>query len=106
MNGVHPTTLGEQVVRKICFYYSGNYCKRSKNIDVTNCGDYYVYKLQAAPICDLGYCADGWIGNLFCLNVGFKIHHSEALPNPNAYIFFIVKTLSKEPEISLIMTHE
>ena len=79
MNGVHPTTLGEQVVRQICFYYSNDYCQRSRNTDVTNCGEYYVYKLQAAPTCDLGYCAEG--GNFFCLNVGFKIHHSEALPN-------------------------
>ena len=57
MNGVHPTTLGEEVEREICFNWSGNNCSNSKNIKVTNCGDYYVYKLVSSGACSLRYCA-------------------------------------------------
>ena len=57
MNGVHPRKLGEEVERQICFNWGGNDCSWSKNIKVTNCGDYYVYKLVSTPVCAMRYCA-------------------------------------------------
>ena len=57
MNGVHPTTIGEKVDRKICFHWDGVSCLRNRNIDVTNCGEYYVYLLHNAPACQYRYCA-------------------------------------------------
>ena len=57
MNGVHPTTLGEEVEREICFNWNGNNCKWHKNINVANCGDYYLYKLVSTLNCDLRYCS-------------------------------------------------
>ena len=67
MDGIHPTILGEQVERKICFLHSNsNTCFWNRNIDVTNCGDYYVYYLIYSPDCDLAYCAE-IEGNFFFL---------------------------------------
>ena len=57
MNGVHPTTFGEEVERQICYTWSGNSCYISNNVNVTNCGAYYVYKLVSPQTCDMRYCA-------------------------------------------------
>lgn len=59
MNGAHPTVADGKVTRKICYHYFGNCCQWSNNIDVVNCGQYYVYELiSTSPVhpCDLGYC--------------------------------------------------
>ena len=56
MNGQHPTEIGAEVQRKVCFNY---HCHLSNMIKVTNCGEYYVYKF---PQLSLGifarYCAE------------------------------------------------
>ena len=58
MEGVHPKILGENVVKKVCFHWSSKYCQYSTNIDVTNCGEYYVYKLPNVPqYCNYRYCS-------------------------------------------------
>ena len=64
MNGVHPTDLGENVWRQICFHWSSHTCYRSTNIEVTNCGDYYVYKLPKRSHCSYRYCAGPIVTNL------------------------------------------
>ena len=66
MDGVHPKILGENVVRKVCFHWDSNHCLWSTNIDVTNCGEYYVYKLPIAPTCNYRYCAT-YKGNFFLI---------------------------------------
>ena len=58
MNGAHPTTLGEDVERQICFNWNSDSCMWYENIDITNCGAYFVYKLQSITTCNLRYCAD------------------------------------------------
>ena len=59
MNGQHPTAFGEEFERKICFTYDSNTsCLWSRNIKVTNCGAYYVYKLPSTGRCDRRYCAE------------------------------------------------
>ena len=62
MNGQHPTEIGEEVERKICFNWSGlinvSNCLDSKHIKVTNCGAYYVYKLPKPDYYSMGYCAE------------------------------------------------
>ena len=64
MNGVHPTDLGENVWRQICFHWSSHTCLYSTNIEVTNCGDYYVYKLPTRGHCSYRYCAGPIVTNL------------------------------------------
>ena len=57
----HPKILGEEVVREICFRWESNGCEFNNYINVTNCGDYYVYKLPTTPdppSCSLRYCAE------------------------------------------------
>ena len=66
MNGVHPTNLGENVWRQVCFHWSSSTCYRSTNIEVTNCGDYYVYKLPSRSHCNYRYCAGPAVPNVIC----------------------------------------
>ena len=56
MNGAHPTVAQGKVTRKVCYNWSSNCCSWSNNIEVVNCGLYYVYKLSPPPICTLRYC--------------------------------------------------
>jgi hypothetical protein len=46
MNGNHPTVGEGNVSRKVCYNWDGNCCNGSNNIEVVNCGQYYVYKLS------------------------------------------------------------
>ena len=55
MNGAHPTVAEGKVTRKVCYRYS-SCCWRSNNIEVLNCGLYYVYKLSRPPNCTYRYC--------------------------------------------------
>ncbi len=58
MNGAHPTVAEAKVTRKVCYNYFSNCCQWSNNIEVVNCGEYYVYKLGGNPVhpCNLRYC--------------------------------------------------
>ena len=58
MNGVHPAVADGKVVRKVCYTWN-NCCEWSNDIEVINCGQYYVYKLMSTPpahSCNLVYC--------------------------------------------------
>lgn len=59
LDGIHPTKRGENVVRRVCVnvfdLYNG--CWESFNINITNCGDYYVYYLRPPNYCAATYCA-------------------------------------------------
>ena len=56
MNGAHPTVADGKVTRKVCYNWDGNCCRWSNNIEVVNCGQYYVYKLSKPPSCTFRYC--------------------------------------------------
>ena len=56
MNGAHPTVAQSKVTRKVCYNWNNNCCQGSNNIEIVNCGQYYVYKLSPPPLCDLRYC--------------------------------------------------
>ena len=56
MNGAHPTVSDGKVTRRVCYCYDGNCCYMLDNIEVVNCGKYYVYKLSEPPSCSLRYC--------------------------------------------------
>ena len=55
MNGTHPTGADGNVTRKVC-YHDVTCCRFSNNIEVVNCGQYYLYKLSKLPSCPLRYC--------------------------------------------------
>ena len=57
LTGGHPSVADGQVTRTVCFHYSGNCCYWSTNIQVRNCGLYFVYYLSGTPVgCNLRYC--------------------------------------------------
>ena len=56
LNANHPTVADGQVTRQVCFHWNSNCCYWSTNIQVRNCGEYFVYLLSGTPGCSLRYC--------------------------------------------------
>ena len=56
LNGNHPTMADGQVTKQVCFHWNSNCCYWSTNIQVRNCGEYFVYLLSGTPECSLRYC--------------------------------------------------
>lgn len=53
----HPTVDEGRVQRKVCFSYGRKcQCEFFANVAVRNCGDYFVYRLNGAPLCKGRYC--------------------------------------------------
>ena len=72
LNGAHPSVGDGEVVRQVCFAYSGNQCYFTTNAKVINCGSYYVYYLYPVRSCYSRYC-----GNYWCTCNGFfRTHRS------------------------------
>ena len=59
LNGNHPSVGEGTVSRRVCFHWSWSCCRWSTNINVKNCGGFYVYNLHAPPACWLRYCGTG-----------------------------------------------
>ena len=60
LNGGHPTVADGRVTRQVCFHWSSNCCEFSRNIEVKNCGSFYVYHFSGTPQCHLRYCGSDW----------------------------------------------
>ena len=56
LNGIHPTVSEGVVTRTVCFSHTSGCCQYTTTIQIKNCGNFYVYYLEPAPLCDLGYC--------------------------------------------------
>ena len=56
LNGAHPAVLGENVIRQVCFNYAGNSCNWNTNVEIKNCGGFYLYKLKPTSTCNMKYC--------------------------------------------------
>ena len=56
MSGALPIVADGEVTRKVCYHWSGKCCRSFNNIQVVNCGQYYVYKLSGTPTCNMRYC--------------------------------------------------
>ena len=74
MNGIHPTVAQGKVTRKVCYNWENNCCWRSNNIEVVNCGQYYVYELSPHPSTGhLRYCgSDNWC-RLFHMHTHYDV---------------------------------
>lgn len=59
LQGSHPTQEEWTVYRSVCFTWPGDCCKWSTIIRVRNCGEFYLYDLTKAPVCDSRYCSKG-----------------------------------------------
>jgi len=56
LNGGHPTVADGKITRQACFHWNSNCCTWSTNIEVRNCGSFYVYRFSGTPTCSLRYC--------------------------------------------------
>ncbi|XP_022797785.1 uncharacterized protein LOC111336033 [Stylophora pistillata] len=58
LNGSHPSVVDGIVSRKVCYHWTDNCCHWKNDIQVKNCGAFYVYELQKPPVCSLRYCGE------------------------------------------------
>ena len=56
LNGAHPTVADGSVTRQACFHWDSNCCWKSINIEVRNCGSFYVYHFSGSNGCCHRYC--------------------------------------------------
>nr|XP_022324268.1 von Willebrand factor D and EGF domain-containing protein-like isoform X2 [Crassostrea virginica] len=81
MQGSHPSVADGIVQRKACsnVYGSSSHtcCDFSLDIQVKNCGTFYVYYLQTVPACAMAYCA----GNKRICDVGGQIAQGGNCPD-------------------------
>ncbi|KAL9961356.1 hypothetical protein ACROYT_G030277 [Oculina patagonica] len=59
LNGGHPTVADGKVTRQVCFHWYSGCCQWSTNIQVKNCGSFYVYYFNGTPDnnrCQFRYC--------------------------------------------------
>ena len=62
LNESHPTPGDGQVTRQVCSATTENICDKKVDIDVINCGAFYLYKLvEFSPSCEPAwqYCTNG-----------------------------------------------
>ena len=55
-SGSMPTDTYSTTNGVVCFSWGGKPCNWQNNIQVTNCGSYYVYQLSRPSGCSLRYC--------------------------------------------------
>ena len=63
LNGAHPSVEEGKVTKKVCFSWASNCCTWSINIEVINCGDFFLYHFRGTPPehpCHLRYCGTDW----------------------------------------------
>ncbi|MFT4626331.1 MAG: hypothetical protein ACI8PZ_005008 [Myxococcota bacterium] len=58
LNGAHPAGVGDTAVVPSCNHWAGDICWQTLDIEVTNCGDFYVYNLSAPPCCSCVFCGE------------------------------------------------
>merc|ERR1712156_42123 len=56
VTGTHPSTVGQTGTMRVCFELNCNTIGTEHDIDVTNCGSFYVYKLPGINYCSWRYC--------------------------------------------------
>ena len=63
LNGAHPSVEEGKVARKVCFNWNSKCCRWSINIEVLNCGGFFLYHFKGTPPenpCYLRYCSTDW----------------------------------------------
>ena len=66
LNSTHPKMTDGIVSGKVCFNWkSHSCCQWSQDIELRDCGRFYVYKLGSTGACPMGFCASTSSGRLF-----------------------------------------
>ncbi|XP_073259235.1 uncharacterized protein [Porites lutea] len=58
LNGSHPSVEEGNVTRRVCYHWNSNCCNWKNDIQIQNCGAFYVYRLVKTPVCWLRYCGN------------------------------------------------
>ena len=58
LNGSHPSVEEGIVTRRVCYHWNSNCCNWKNDIQIQNCGPFYVYRLVKTPVCWLRYCGN------------------------------------------------
>lgn len=61
LNGGHPSVADGTVTRQVCFHWNSDCCYKTTNIQLRNCGSFYVYFFNGTPWCYLRYCGTNWM---------------------------------------------
>ena len=56
LDGAHPSNIGEEVERTICFASNTDNCEIRAQVMVKKCPDFFLYKLPVVPACISRYC--------------------------------------------------
>ena len=94
LNGNHPNVSEGIVTRTVCFHWSSRCCAVPTNIDVKNCGGYYVYNLKPTG-CYFRYCGIGQGGIfVFVLETNRSQMFTECLAFDFQWVQGILKLLA------------
>ncbi|XP_048583935.1 uromodulin [Nematostella vectensis] len=84
------------VTRTVCFRYS-SCCDYSQNVNVRNCGGFYIYEIYGTPTCYLRYCGNGGECNAYTplrnLDRSVNSHYNS---NPNGDSYYCDNGLSRQ----------
>ncbi|KAL8580423.1 hypothetical protein ACOMHN_054337 [Nucella lapillus] len=58
LQGQSLPAIGQLVDARACSHWSDDCCRWEAPITVLNCGEFYVYKLEPLPTCDLSFCVE------------------------------------------------
>ena len=51
LDGKHPGEADGVVTRTVCYRWNRKICRWKNEVKVLNCGGFFVYQLQAPPVC-------------------------------------------------------
>ena len=76
LNGTHPTVAEGNVARKVCINSFGlnNGCYDHFDINVRNCGGYFVYYLKPLYYCAAAYCAGKYSWHSLIFSGMYQFH--------------------------------
>ena len=58
LDGLHPSVKEGIVTRRVCYRLKSKCCYQKNDIQIQNCGTFYIYRLVKPPECDLRYCGN------------------------------------------------
>ena len=67
LNGSHPAVREGIVTRRVCYHWNSKCCNWKNDIQIQNCGAFYVYRLVKPPVCHLRYCGNNGGKSFLCV---------------------------------------
>ena len=101
----HPKVNQGVVTRKVCYHWGGDCCFYKNDIQVKNCGDFFVYKFERPPASYLRYCGNGKGNHILYIQMDCVAVISKSVFDDSCYHwdgakFFLSRSNSKVKLIS------